>query len=319
MPSDDDLPTIDPDSARLYALVARVARKAVVFRRGPSKRTRMLVWNLASDTIEPGQWIKGRVYERRCDLSPDGALVACFVASFRKPWYSWTTISRPPYFTALQLWPKGDCWGGGGLFETDRHFRLNHRPGGEAVRGQPEMALAPPFTPMRDLRVEPLHDHSGYGEDDPISTLRMIRDGWAPPGRDSVATRHGEKARFWVTFDPPRKLRRPLAQRRKRPPLFLCLNTHAVLERQGRWLVQTATIETAEGDVARDLGRVDFAELDHNGDALYGADGRLWRLPAPQDPASAPRMVADLNAMTFEEIAPPDWARPPSLRVKRSP
>ncbi|MBL8589771.1 MAG: hypothetical protein JNK46_14665 [Methylobacteriaceae bacterium] len=306
-----DLPTIDPDSARLYALVARTARRAVVFRRGPSKRVRMLVWNLASDTLEPGQWVKGRVYERRCDLSPDGEFVACFVANHRQPYYAWTTISRPPFFTALQLWPKGDCWGGGGLFESGAHFRLNHRPGVGAGRGLTEMGLAPGFAPARRLRVEPLGEASGWGEDDPIRLLRMIREGWADPGRPSEAKRHGEAARFWVTFEPPRQLRKPLAKQKKRAPLFLCLNTHAVLERQGRWLVETATIESAEGAVARELGRVDFAELDHNGDALYGADGKLWRLPAPQIAGSVPRIVADLNDMTFEAIEPTAEARRP--------
>ncbi len=309
MAAADDLPTIDPDSARLYALVARTARRAVVFRRGPSKRVRMLVWNLASDTLEPGQWLKGRVYERRCDLSPDGELVACFVASFRQPYYSWTTISRPPFFTALQLWPKGDCWGGGGLFDSGAQFRLNHRPGVEAGRGLMEMALAPGFAPMKRLRVAPLGEASGWGEDEPIRSLRMIRDGWASAERSGEPKRHNGAARFWVTFDPPRTMRRPLLKQKKRTPLFLCLNTHAVFEKQGRWMVETATIENAEGAMARDLGRVDFAELDHNGDALYGADGKLWRLPAPQLAESTPRLIADLNDMTFEAIEAPAAAR----------
>src|SRR5690348_8911615 len=107
------LESIDPNSARLYGIVARAARRAVIFRRGPSRRVRLLVWDLKADTIEAGQWFKGRIYARRCDLTPCGDKLVYFAASFRKPFYAWTAISRPPYLTALALWPKDDCWGGG--------------------------------------------------------------------------------------------------------------------------------------------------------------------------------------------------------------
>src|SRR5215469_5959559 len=103
---------LDPNSARIYGLVARSTRRAVLFRRGPSRRVRLLSWNLETDEIDAGQWLKARIYERRCDLSPSGEKLVYFAANFRKPFYSWTAISRPPYFTALAFWPKGDCWGG---------------------------------------------------------------------------------------------------------------------------------------------------------------------------------------------------------------
>lgn len=303
-----DLPQIDANAARLYALVARVARKAVVFRRGPSRRVRMLVWNLASDTLEPGQWLKGRVYERRCDLSPNGELVACFVATHRAPYAAWTTISHPPWFTALALWPKGDCWGGGGLFESDWRFRLNHRVDADALPGVAQTRLASPFVLPRRFRVEPLNERAGSGEDDPIMTMRMIRDGWAPVERESAMRRHGRDARFWITLEPPRAMRRPLPASPRGAPRFLRLNTHAIFERQGRWRVETATIEDAAGRVLRDLGRVDFADLDHTGDILFGAEGRLRRLPAGALEGEV-RTVADLGDMTFEALEPPAAAR----------
>jgi hypothetical protein len=57
----------------LYAL-AREAPFALVFRRGPSKSALLIGWNTSNDTFQPGQWFKGRIYERRCDLSPTGNL-----------------------------------------------------------------------------------------------------------------------------------------------------------------------------------------------------------------------------------------------------
>lgn len=44
----------------------------MVIRRGPSKSVATLLWDRKRNTFHMGQWLKGRIYERRCDLSPDG-------------------------------------------------------------------------------------------------------------------------------------------------------------------------------------------------------------------------------------------------------
>ena len=71
--------------ARLHAILAREAPKAVVFRKGPSNRVCTIGWDLEHDTFTPGQWIKGRIYEYRSDLSPDGELMIYFAADYRRP------------------------------------------------------------------------------------------------------------------------------------------------------------------------------------------------------------------------------------------
>jgi hypothetical protein len=57
---------------RLFVISARRAPVAAVLRRGPSKWVQLNVWDTSTDSIEHGQWFHGRIYERRCDLSPDG-------------------------------------------------------------------------------------------------------------------------------------------------------------------------------------------------------------------------------------------------------
>ncbi|WP_144445803.1 hypothetical protein [Inquilinus limosus] len=311
-------------------LIARARRRAVVFRRGPTRLVRLLAWNLAKDTIDPGQWFKGRIYERRCDLSPDGELLAYFAATHRPPYYSWTAISRPPWLTALVLWPKGDSWGGGGLFESPLWFKLNHRTTtatASASReekalttasrillgpGQPERtdetAVADGFAVPKRMRVEPLGDRPGWGEDDPICWMRLKRDGWHLVGDPANARYHGSKGLFGWDFPVPLVIEKNLGAKKS----ALRLSTHAVFERQGRKYVQTAALLNAEGG-SIDLGRVDWADLDHNGDVLYAAEGCLYRL----DPAqafrggtglAAARLVADLNDMAFEPIKAPDNA-----------
>jgi hypothetical protein len=81
--------------------------------------------------------------------------------------YAWTAISKPPYLTALALWPKGDCWNGGGLFHSNKALALYHTP---ATKPHPE------HKPPRWLHVT--FTDRGRGEDDPISSDRLERDGW---------------------------------------------------------------------------------------------------------------------------------------------
>src|SRR5690606_15991035 len=117
--------------SRLYVLLARKARVGVILRRGPSKWVQVIRWSTSSDAFEDGQWFHGRIYERRCDLSPDGRLFLYFAAKFHRAQaqgsytYSWTAVSKPPWLTAIALWPKGDAWHGGGLFESNTALMLN--------------------------------------------------------------------------------------------------------------------------------------------------------------------------------------------------
>ena len=75
----------EPVPARLHVILAREAPNAVVFRRGPSGRVCTLGWDLETDTFTMGQWLKGRIYEYRGDLSPDGEHMIYFATDFRRP------------------------------------------------------------------------------------------------------------------------------------------------------------------------------------------------------------------------------------------
>jgi len=152
---------------------------------GAVHQSRLLVirWNRTSDSFYFGQWFKGRIYDHRCDLSPDGERLLYFAANYKPPHFSWTGISRPPFLTALALWLKGDCWGGGGEFVSKHRVRLNHRSG--------EMKLAESFTLPKAMTVEPFGKHSGWGEDSPI------REALLAPTREArfLGSRCGRRCR----------------------------------------------------------------------------------------------------------------------------
>jgi hypothetical protein len=114
--------------ARLHVLLAREAKVAVVIRRGPAISVCTVLWDRTHNKFKLGQWLRGRIYERRSDLSPDGRHMIYFAMNGRwdsETKGSWTAVSRAPYLKALVLLAKGDCWYGGGLFLTNRHFWVN--------------------------------------------------------------------------------------------------------------------------------------------------------------------------------------------------
>lgn len=114
--------------AHLFVIQASNVPIAVILRRGPSCWYHLIKWDTRTDTFTQGAWIKGRIYEDKCDVSPDGELFLYFVhqgsrvnTSFTD---AWTAVSRVPHLKALTLWPQGTTYGGGGRFVNRREIAL---------------------------------------------------------------------------------------------------------------------------------------------------------------------------------------------------
>ena len=157
--------------ARLHVLLARQGDNAIVIRRGPSKVTCVLEWNRKNHTFEVSQWIKGRIYERRSDISPSGNHWIYFAMNGK--WDSetkgaWTSISRAPWLKAISLYAKGDCWNGGGLFLDDKSFWLNDDHGHESLFTSSEVQKNSLYHPLEYYGGECLN----------VYYNRLQRDGW---------------------------------------------------------------------------------------------------------------------------------------------
>lgn len=116
--------------ARIFFIKAREANKAVIFRHGPTKWIRMVIWNLDDDSFETGQWINKKVQVRRCDISPSGNYLIYLIDNddyLPNRTIGRTIISRPPYWTALAAWEHDSTlFGtGGGLFDNENKVVLN--------------------------------------------------------------------------------------------------------------------------------------------------------------------------------------------------
>lgn len=260
---------------RIYAILARRTPQAAVFRRGPSKSVLLIRWDTSNDKIEFGQWFKGRIYERRCDLSPDGELLLYFAANYRKPFSSWSAVSRPPFLTALALWPKGDGWGGGGHFLSKNRIALNHRAD--------EMELAGKSVLPRSVKIKQFGDRPGWGEDDPVWSERLLRDGWSLvsyPTRDALAIRGDISAKVWAEFSPPITWRKsnPICPQK----YALEMSILGLKERDGPWYLTEHSVIREKNNPDK-IGRTDWADWSHSGDLLFAMDGCLYRVSPRRD------------------------------------
>lgn len=183
--------------ARVHIILAREARTAIAIRRGPSKAVCTMLWDRRTDTFRLGQWLRGRIYERRCDLSPDGKHFLYFAMNGRRNSEmkgSWTAVSRVPWLQAIGLWANGSCWNGGGLFMTNNSYWLNVPVFGHEPRLQPRH--------MNQHESHPFHAHYG-GECPGVYYIRLQRDGWKLLGHhvadgEEIATFEKRLPKGWI-------------------------------------------------------------------------------------------------------------------------
>jgi hypothetical protein len=279
---------------RLYVYKASAAPLAVVLRRGPSDWVRLSTWHMLDDRIEHGQWMAGRVYERRCDLSPDGRLFACFVRKESARTYedvgadSWIAVSRPPWFTALALWAIGGTYCAGALFLDDASLFLGGLGDG------PDRGQLPDW--LRVATSAPFIDHTNDWTDRTVHFNRLLRGGWAPIPDTSAATPWWEK--------PSPSGGRTLVMMERTDGDFTSYG--------GRHVVEYAVRDDANGTVV-DLGLATWADWDDRGRLLAARDGALvaW------DATHGFTAIADFNAQEPDpQPAPPEAAHWPERSAR---
>lgn len=278
-----------PPPTRIFGIVATEAPIAVLFRRGPSKLTQMLTWNLNTDEIVPGQWIQGKVFTRRCDLSRDGKLLVTAISNYSASRNEqaalqygiesyetsfWTAVSRPPYFSALALWFFGPSYNGGGSWLDERVLGLNNQP-------YPYHEAKSMPRPYRYMNLD-----LGPGEDRNIWSLLQEKRGWYP-------LKQGILNKKAYVDDPMLK---------RIPGGFI---RHSLWGEREIWeLLDEQQVVLHSYD--KQPPGCAWVDVDHRGRLLIADRGHL--LVWEGFPAGQPRIIADLNGNTFEEVAPPEWA-----------
>lgn len=253
-----------------------------------------------TDVFELGQWLKGRIYEEKIALSPNGQLLAYFATDWRNEPENayrrrrqsefdiqsptWNAISRPPYLTALALVPQGwSTYDGWTTWQDDQTVQI--------VMWD---AIKPIF------RTEP---PTGF-------TIQAL---------DNRQSRDHLSARGWRRLSDPEEIQRALGTERELPDerkYFLPQPGEKPLGDSEISLVTCCYAE--EGETFRLWNRqsglscalpVSFADVDPRGRLIAAEAGKLFHITVSDNFYEERTELADFNAMHFEPIAPPDWAK----------
>ena len=272
---------------RLHCLLARDnPRIGVIIRRGPSKSVCTILWNRRNDTFQLGQWMRGRIYERRSDISPDGHHMIYFAMNGRwgsETLGSWTAISRVPYLKAVVLAPKGDCWNGGGLFTSPSRYWLNHEQWHE---NEYYRFLKNDHRLQADLKFEPTDFIRG--ECPTVYYRRLMRDGW----KDNRVKQRGVHAVFDKATPAHGIILRKLCfARTDAPPGNGCYyDWHQLLD--------------ARGNVLSDHPEWQWAEVDRHR-LVWAEAGKLFAGKTNAQGLKSRRELHDFSDMRFEAIEAP--------------
>jgi hypothetical protein len=282
-----------PIPPRIFMRFAREAPIAAIFRRGPSDWTQLLRWNTVDDTLERGQWFHGRIYERRSDISPDGSLLIYFVRKISgrtlkdtEYTYAWTAISKPPFLTALALWPKGDCWHGGGSFSDNKTVVLNHKR---------EVSSPHPNHEPQGLRIK--LRKNVCGEDDPIYSERLQRDGWILKKKWETENR-GYPRMFRTTQAEVREKRQP-----KGTQAIQLTRSITGLDYAEEFAVLDAKAFSIQ------LVEASWADWDQQGRLTFARGGRIFEGHIDADGSLGERELFDLNVDKPTRSVSPEWAQ----------
>lgn len=282
MTTDPEKPAQPSFPARIHPILARESPTGVVIRRGPAREVAVIGWDRKTDEFAVGQWMRGRIYERRCDLSPDGKHLIYFaMGTPRTPETraTWTAISRAPYLKAVAFWSKGDAWNGGGMFLSNDRVWLNRSCTETLMWNE---------TTLQEETAFPWTESFG-GECPSVYYHRLQRDGWvlknAGPGRGGTVTTFEKRlAGHWVLR------KRAFATTLTKPGTGCYFDEHALVN------ARTAAV----------LKRPDWEWADYDGSRLMWAEnGRLYAGSMDGEGVTGTKMLFDFTPVRFEKLVAP--------------
>ncbi len=277
-----------PYRTRTWVLFAAQAPVAVILRRGPKRHFRLIVWDLARDTFEPGQWMKGSL--SLCDLSADGAKLIYRASQYRRP-IRRAMAARAFDPLAPRLLPRG-------VRRPRPHRKLPRYMRGEAANGTGSVRRldsdwtaisTPPY--FSALAIWPAHGRwTGGG----VFAGREIVLFESADGMTPIAN---------VEIPPG------LNVRRRNDGDWPARSAHA----PAQWRGETTDCALWAAMTDAGIADLDWVTSAIGTDLLFAADGKLYRLANWRDLTASDYIqhatsLIDLEPMMFEMIPPPDEA-----------
>jgi hypothetical protein len=114
--------SIPKSTARLFVAYSENPKRTLVLRRGPSRQVATFNWDRTTDKFTLGQWLKGKIYWHRADISPDGK--HWIYLALGRGGQTYTVVAKTPFLKALDYHPWMGTWGGGGRFVSNKGYEL---------------------------------------------------------------------------------------------------------------------------------------------------------------------------------------------------
>lgn len=278
-----------PVAPRLYAIVAREAPVAVVFRRGPSKWWHIMKWDLARPAIEHGAWFKGKLYPRRCAISPDGKLL-CYFALRTNPVTNWSTyfaVSKLPWLRALCAWDTLGTYTSGCCSYSRTELGISGAAGTKPTEGE-----------FHGTVTDTLPDYSIFNVE--------VSNGWEPTTslRSRLSGDYYELPESWRKSKSPELAIRD-GRNRYTLRMLPCSRASGEPSIEGR--VVTYFLEANDGTIHH-LDDVAWAEWDHQDRLLLATDDGRLQIVKP-DRHLEPVWEYELGAQKPDPQPAPNWAQ----------
>lgn len=277
-----------PYRTRLSILFARAAAKAVILRRGPRNHWHLIDWDLTTDALTHGQWMKGDVV--LCDLSPDGRKLIYFASQYHRPAMAWRRSQTGP-FDPVAARP---------IKKLRKGRKLPRYLQGSVERAHPArldetwtaISTPPYFTALALWPAFGRWTGGGFFETnrkvfigEPADRMTAIEHVPLAQGVEFVSYRSMSAEALGAHFMGCR----PAAP----PPALLDSQRAGLLAAGAQW--------------------VDFVFPRSERELLFGCDGCLyrlmrWRDVRPECLLAEASLIADFRDMRFTLVPPPDWA-----------
>lgn len=298
------------DWVHLHVFLAAEAPVGALIRTGSDRLAQMILWDTETDDFEPGQWLRAHVAPATADISPDGELFvyeafdprkkrkAQAAETLGKEDYNrahWTAISRPPYWTALDMWFHSEEQNGGGQFKSNTEVVIH-----------PDMTTA---EQRPDQGPDPLAITNLALDQDSFAKLwlqRKIRDGWRilHDPRPKIKKMDGPEAEM------VKAKFHPLIEKTNGQCMLLAkigddsaaiLNAYATDDGGFAW--RSFGLGLWHSPKLNPFSR-GWVDLDQQGRLVWVEEGCLYAWGAQE-----PTLLYDAHEAQFEPIASPDWAR----------